>query len=355
MKKSLTFMIFSILSFITIPLFAQQMPFTCHDIANVTYEPELDSTQSISLVWGDHIGYGAYTKNRWQDMTEVINWPNAGVNVGLDPVYLSMTDNHLVESDYPGGIMEITCENGESVKIYIPDFKDIEGSGFKSEDGTEFEKLHIAADGTTYYDQELTQLAGAPAGYQQPQEQISFDKINYYVSLLDHKNPKVRENAIIRLNILAKGDEKIFTPIAKRLEDESADIRFVAVNALAKFQTTESLKVLIEALEKETSEKVISNIQGAIMLSEVPNSSDLLLKNLKAGNDLIKEVVMFPLGKMKVKEALPLLLDALDSDNYLIRIRAVDALKYFDDNPEVKAALEKYKNTKFKEDFEKLF
>ncbi len=67
-----------------------------------------------------------------------------------------------IQDNYAGGVMNVTCTDGQKVAIYIPSFKNIIGDKgyFIDQNNKRFTGgFYVATDGSTYYDIDLTNLA----------------------------------------------------------------------------------------------------------------------------------------------------------------------------------------------------
>lgn len=136
--------------------------FKCKDVKEASFSKKLGSFQWFSLKAGRfnepnydmRIIYGRITDEGWKNYTD----GTTKEVIGIVP-----PDNIASEGpEYPAGVVSIVCSNGSSVDAYLPAFSDIKGDGFRDENDKTFKTgFYIKSDGSTYYDENLTDLARA--------------------------------------------------------------------------------------------------------------------------------------------------------------------------------------------------
>jgi len=132
------------------------------NVVSASYSSKLKDSQWFNLGYGDF-------KGRYVDES-CRSWGNVGGgeftardahNDSFHGVCVYMPDNKLVANKWPPGILSFRNDRGEEFKIYVPEFEDIEGDGFMTTNGTTFRHgYYISSDGSSYFDYDLTELAG---------------------------------------------------------------------------------------------------------------------------------------------------------------------------------------------------
>lgn len=120
------------------------------------------------------------------------------------------------------------------------------------------------------------------------------------------------------------------------LSHKSESVRTVCASRLAQaLKSSSALRTLLldEVLKKLSSENISEQLAAATVIGEVKDPSTLLeLKRLATSQDArLRSVAVLPLAMVAGIEAKQIFEDALKSDNYVLRVRASEALAYLGD------------------------
>ena len=149
-----------------VPVNTKPSNFTCLNIKNVTYAPQLLSGQTLFVEWGsqytDTKTWGSYgsidSSGSWSGFATSTGTFRQGTNSSLMPLTILPLQSNT-QSTFQKGIMTITCSDGKTVNAHIPVFKSGFGAQYEDLSNNKFYLFYVANDGSTYYDAALTKLA----------------------------------------------------------------------------------------------------------------------------------------------------------------------------------------------------
>lgn len=150
------------------------------------------------------------------------------------------------------------------------------------------------------------------------------------VKALKYKNSKVKNNAAFALANM-KAVEAVQPLLDLLQNDTDPDVRGTAANCLARIGSNQSYEALVKALE-DRNNYVQTKAATALGILGNPEAIDVLV--LKAFNPLhpddLRCAAIEALGKLKAKDAFPLILSILENEKGLmeIRIAAAKAFSY---------------------------
>lgn len=149
--------------------------------------------------------------------------------------------------------------------------------------------------------------------------------VHYFRERTHHPDPVQRMMSVYALGRLdVEGSLDILTAA---LEDESADVRRVSLEALANQSpiSEEHYAIMLGRLYDESSDVRHTLIQ---LLGDCGQERFIptFLEALKDSDDWVKVRALEALGKLKVEAVVPQILEIIRGDNILLAIKAVDAL-----------------------------
>ena len=137
----------------------------------------------------------------------------------------------------------------------------------------------------------------------------------------------VRENSADALGRI--GDKKALNPLILAMnEDPDKEVRWKAASALGKLGDSKAVKPLMEAIyDKDWNVRR----QAANSLGDIgdQNAVPHLIKALKDSEWNVRKYAAIALGKMKDKKAIPILLEALEDEDADVRWKSMLALEKF--------------------------
>lgn len=152
------------------------------------------------------------------------------------------------------------------------------------------------------------------------------------------ESPNLRDRMVALANLRDVPAEDAVPLIKKVLDDESIQVRAMAVFALGLKPTDESYDMLIEVLSSEADYSVRADAAGALgYLGDIRAFEHLSRVFYEDTNWLVRFSAAVSLGNLKDIRARELLIQALDSDRVVMQqaaiaalgeIKAVDALEH---------------------------
>lgn len=146
--------------------------------------------------------------------------------------------------------------------------------------------------------------------------------------IITDSNTRVRYAAISQMDRLGQEDrQKALELLRDRLlNDPEADVQAAAADALAALKLTEAYEDL-QALYHRTCEWLVQfSIIAALGELGDPRSFELLVEALNSDNNLIKTAAIGSLGELGDPRALPLLAPHVNDPDWQVRSRLVQAL-----------------------------
>ena len=154
------------------------------------------------------------------------------------------------------------------------------------------------------------------------------------MTALNDENADVREQA---LNALANmRDPRAIPGLLRALRDASVDVREQAVNALAQFDTPEALDGILSALKdqspdvREHAARHLAALGSRGRLNDA-KYSEVVSGLLKDASPDVREMAIVALGRLRRPESVPLLLPLLKDMNEDVREQAAVALGFIAD------------------------
>jgi HEAT repeat protein len=143
----------------------------------------------------------------------------------------------------------------------------------------------------------------------------------------DLESDSTRDRMIALANLRDVPAEVAVPLIKKVLNDESLQIRSMAVFALGIKQTDESFPILINILETESDYGIRADAAGALGYLEDIRAFEPLVRAFYEDTDwLVRFSAAVALGNLKDPRAKEVLLQALDSDEIVVQQAAIAAL-----------------------------
>ncbi|MCP4396895.1 MAG: NACHT domain-containing protein [bacterium] len=142
-------------------------------------------------------------------------------------------------------------------------------------------------------------------------------------------------------------DASVVPFLLEALQDETPQVRRVAVNTLGHLGTAEAGSSLI-ALLKDADDHVRRSVVQVLGKIREMNAVPPLIEALKDENRHIRQAAAQALGFMKAHEAVPALIESVGSADYLLRQAAVEALGRIGDSRALGPLLEALRDREWK-------
>ena len=160
--------------------------------------------------------------------------------------------------------------------------------------------------------------------------------------MVTDKNTRVRYAAVSQLDTLGHQDLQLSLELLRdRLfNDSEVDVQAAAADAIAGLKLTEAFDDLKQVYE-QTSEWLIEfSIVAALGELGDPRGFDLLINAIKSENSLVKTVAISALGELGDPRGVSYLLPLVNDDDWQVRYRLTQALGNLG-GTEAKSAIEK--------------
>lgn len=142
------------------------------------------------------------------------------------------------------------------------------------------------------------------------------------------QNPRVRYAAVSQLSSVGYHDRETSRTILEQalLRDSDMDVRAAAADSVGALKLTEAFEAM-ETLYRETDEWLVQfSIVAALGELGDPRGYSILVEALESENELIRTVAIGSLGELKDQRAVPHLITYVDSSDWQIRHRVAQAL-----------------------------
>ncbi len=149
----------------------------------------------------------------------------------------------------------------------------------------------------------------------------------YYIAALKHKDPLIREGAVIMLG--RTKDVRAIEPLTAFLKDDNKWIKIRTINALMSIGDQRAVEPLIAVLSDE--EVRYSVIEALGMIPDV-RAVEPLIAVLKDKSQALRAKAAYALGKIKDVRAVPPLIAALNDVDWMVRKEAASALGKIEDS-----------------------
>lgn len=149
------------------------------------------------------------------------------------------------------------------------------------------------------------------------------DAYNGLVTLICHKNPKIRETGVKGMGMLC--DERSIPKLLSALNDEFPKVRRAAILALSAFKNPKVEDAISVSLMDGEPEVRIAAIQGLARVGS-RKSVEVLTQLLKDSDMWVRSQVVEVLGDIGGKSAVSELMEVLNEDDNVMKMAAVRSL-----------------------------
>lgn len=149
------------------------------------------------------------------------------------------------------------------------------------------------------------------------------ETFNGFVTLLNHKNPKIRETGVKGLGMLS--NERAIPKLTTALNDEFARVRRAAIIALSSFKTGRVEDAIAVSLMDGDPEVRIAAVQGLAKAGS-KKSVKVLTSLLKDSDMWVRSQVAEVLGDIGGKGAVSELMEALNESDNVMKMAVVRSL-----------------------------
>ncbi len=149
------------------------------------------------------------------------------------------------------------------------------------------------------------------------------ETFNGLVTLLNHKNPKIRETGVKGLGMLSV--ERAIPKLITALNDEFAKVRRAAIIALSSFKTSRVEDAIAVSLMDGDPEVRIAAVQGLAKAGS-KKSVKVLTSLLKDSDMWVRSQVAEVLGDIGGKSAVSELIEVLNEDDTVMKMAVVRSL-----------------------------
>jgi len=155
-------------------------------------------------------------------------------------------------------------------------------------------------------------------------------------------NPRVRYAAVSQVASLGQTDLVTAESLLKRVltQDPEPDVQAAAADTIGGLKLTAAYPALAELYHSTPEWLVRFSIVAALGELGDKRAFELLQDALHGENDLIATAAIGALGELEDERAIPLLLGYVDSDDWQVRHRLVQALNHFS-HPDAVSALQR--------------